>query len=408
MGVSSALTIAGLSLDRRREVATRPQPALLVRFGREVQEVLRRAGRIVRTVRLQVTMREVVPRVTRTVEVPASIALDELHDVLQVALGWTDLHLHRFETGTVCYSHPFEDWEENEVDERGVPLSALPPHFTYVYDFGDDWHHDIEIVGMGGAEPGCVDGGGTCPPKDCGGPQGYPELQEILRRPRHREHEHVREWVGDRLRPFDLAATDRKVRAVLGEAPASVRLLLAIVAEGVELTPGGRLPRVVVRAMQQHRPSWYPLDRPASVEEDLLPLAVLHDMMRRVGLLRLAKGVLWPTKAAADDRQLLRRLRFWFAAESFEVVVAERAAALLVARGPMSVDGLAQAVLPMLGFGWRRGSEPITAHDLRDELWRIGHQLEALDMFVDAGRLWQPGPSALTVLPGVPLLADLV
>jgi hypothetical protein len=29
-------------------------------------------------------------------------------------------------------------------------------------------------------------------------------------------------------------------------------------------------------------------------------------------------------------------------------------------------------------------------------------------MFVDAGRLWQPGPSALTVLPGVPLLADLV
>ena len=62
----------------------------------------------------------------------------------------------------------------------------------------------------------------------------------------------------------------------------------------------------------------------------------------------------------------------------------------------------------MLGHGWRRGGEPITAHDVRGELWRVGHQLEALDMIVDDGRLWQPGPSALTVLPGVALLADLL
>ena len=42
------------------------------------------------------------------------------------------------------------------------------------------------------------------------------------------------------------------------------------------------------------------------------------------------------------------------------------------------------------------------------ELWRIGHQLEALDMILDAGRLWRPGPSILTVLPGVALFADLL
>jgi hypothetical protein len=218
----------------------------------------------------------------------------------------------------------------------------------------------------------------------------------------------MREWVGDRLRPFDLAATDRKVRAVLGEVPESVRLLLAIVGQGVKLTPGGRLPRVTVRAMQQHRPSWYPLERPASVEEDLLPLAVLHDIMRQVGLLRLAKGVLWPTKAVADDREVVRRLRTWFAAGSFDLVVAERAAALLVAHGPTSIDDMARSLLPLLGYGWRRGADPITEHDVRGGLWRIGHQLEALDMILDAGRLWQPGSSALTVLPGVVLLADLL
>lgn len=353
-------------------------------------------------------MRDVVPPVTRMVDVPETITLDELHDVLQVALGWTDSHLHRFDTETARYSHPFEDWDEDEVDERGVRLSTLPPRFTYVYDFGDDWHHDIEIVGPGGEEPGCIDGDGPCPPEDCGGPHGYAELQEILRQPRHPDHQHMREWVGDWPRPFDLAVTDRKVRAVLGEVPESVRLLLATIGDGVKLTPGGRLPRVTVRAVQQHRPSWYPLDRPASIEEDLLPLTVLHDVLRRVGLLRLARGVLRPTKAAADDRQVLRRLRTWFVAGSFDLVVAERAAALLVARGAMSVDDMARTVLPMLGQSWRRGDEPLTEHDVRRELWRIGHQLEALDMIVDVRRLWQPGPSVLTVLPGVALLADLV
>lgn len=361
-----------------------------------------------RTLRLKATMRDVVPRVTRTVDVPESITLDELHDVLQVALGWTDSHLHRFETETAHYSYPFEDWDEDEVDERGVRLTALPPRFAYIYDFGDDWHHDIEVIGRGGTEPGCVDGEGRCPPEDCGGPHGYAELQVTLRRPRHPDHEHMREWVGDRFRPFDLIATDRKVRAVLGAAPESVRLLLAIVGEGVKLTPGGRLPRATVRAMQQHRPSWYPLDRPASIEEDLLPLAVLHDIMRRVGLLRLAKGVLRPTKAATDDREVVRRLRTWFAAGSFDLVVSERATALLVAHGPASVNDLAQRLRPLLGHGWRRGADPITEHDVRRELWRIGHQLEALDMIVDAGRCWQPGPSAMTVLPGAALLAELL
>jgi len=362
------------------------------------------------TIRLRVTLREVSPAVTRTVDVPDTTTLDELHEVLQVALGWTDSHLHSFDTGSVRYARPLEDedWDDDEVDERGVRLSALPPGFAYAYDFGDGWEHDIEVIGVGGAQPGCVDGAGDCPPEDCGGPHGYAELLQVLADPRHPDHAQLRDWVGDALRPFDLAAADGKVRAVLGEVPESVRLLLEAIGDGVKLTPGGRLPRVTVRAMQQHRPTWHPLDRPASIEEDLLPLAALHDIMRRVGLLRLAKGVLRPTKAAGDDRQVVRRLRSWFEAGTFDLIVAERAAALLVARGPMSADDLARAVLPLLGPGWRRGNNPITAGDLRSELWRIGHQLEALDMVVDAGRRWHPGPSILTVLPGVPLLAGLV
>ena len=115
-----------------------------------------------RTTRLQVTLREVEPKVRRLVDVPASITLDELHDVLQVALGWTDSHLHQHRTDSAVYSIASEGWDDgSDPDEQGVQLSALPPRFDYLYDFGDGWTHDVEVLGSGEDAPGCVDGEGT-------------------------------------------------------------------------------------------------------------------------------------------------------------------------------------------------------------------------------------------------------
>jgi hypothetical protein len=240
----------------------------------------------------------VEPKVERVIDVPAAITLDELHEVLQVALGWTDSHLHQFRTDATTYAVPFEklDHGEAEVDERGVPLSLLPTRFVYAYDFGDGWEHEIEMLGSGGDEPGCVGGDSACPPEDCGGPSGYAELLQALADIRHPEHQTMSAWVGDGLRPFDQDATSRRVRDAVGSVPDSVRLLLDLLADGVKLTPGGRLPRAVVRALQEYRPHWHPLARLASIEEDLQPLAALHDMLRHVRLLRLANGVLRPPR----------------------------------------------------------------------------------------------------------------
>lgn len=216
-----------------------------------------------KTVRLRVTMREVVPRVQRVLDVPRAITLDELHEVLQVAIGWTDSHLHQFRTDDAIYAVPLDDWEEDdEVDERGVRLSGLPTRFVYVYDLGDGWQHDVEVLGAGGDRAGCVGGQGACPPEDCGGVDGYADLLDALADPGHGEHEAMRTWVGDRLRPFDLEATTERVRDAVGAVPGSVRLLLGLLGDGVTLTPGGRLPRAVVRAVQAQRPSWYPLGGP--------------------------------------------------------------------------------------------------------------------------------------------------
>ena len=265
-----------------------------------------------KTTRLRVVLRDVEPAVARVIDVPASATLPELHDLLQAAIGWTDSHLHQFVTADATYGMeiPGADvWPEDQRDEDDALLTDLGAGFEYLYDFGDGWTHDIEVLGPGGPAPGCVDGYGACPPEDCGGPGGYVELLDVLADPAHPEHERMRGWVGNRLRPFDKATTDRRVRHVVGEVPESVRLLLDLAAGGIRLTPGGRLPRTVVRSMQEHRPYWHVLGRPAATEDDLRPLAALHDLLRQVGLLRLRHGVLTPTRSAGDDRAVVRRLR---------------------------------------------------------------------------------------------------
>ena len=194
------------------------------------------------TARLRATMRDVEPAVTRVIDVPSSATLPELHELLQAAIGWTDSHLHQFVTPQATYGMmiPGADvWPEDQRDETGARLADLGAEFEYLYDFGDGWTHDVEVLGRGGPAPACVDGHGACPPEDCGGPGGYAELLDVLADPAHPDHAHMRSWVGNRLRPFDRAATDERVRRVVGEVPESVRLLIDLLADGVDSLPAG-------------------------------------------------------------------------------------------------------------------------------------------------------------------------
>ncbi|MGD9531919.1 plasmid pRiA4b ORF-3 family protein [Pseudonocardia sp.] len=349
-----------------------------------------------RTSRLRITLRDVRPTVLRVVDVPASTRLPELHELLQVAVGWTDSHLHQFVVGGDVYGPPDPDatWQR---DETAVELRNLPAAFTYLYDLGDGWEHDVEVLGPGAAEPGCRYGEGDCPPEDCGGPPGHAELLAILADPADPEHARMREWVGERV-PFDQATTDELVRLTVGEVPASVRLVLDLAAGGVRLTPGGRLPRAFVRAVQERRPRWSVLDRPASIEEDLPPLAALHDVLRRVGLLRLSRGVVRPIRAAGDDGEVLRRLRSWFAREPFTGVLTELVVAVLVSGGPARTGELARRVLPFLG-GWTCDGGALGEEELTYPINGLSPVLQGLDLAERDRKGWKAGPSARSLLP---------
>ena len=253
-----------------------------------------------------------------------------------------------------------------------------------------------------------MDGHGACPPEDCGGPGGYAELLGVLADPAHPEHEQMRGWVGNRLRPFDRDATDQLVRRVVGVVPESVRLLLDFAADGVRLTPGGRLPRTVVRSMQQHRPHWHLLGRPAATEDDLPPLVVLHELLRSVGLLRLRHGVLARTRAAGDDLAAVRRLRSAFSPDTFATEITELTIAVLAAHGPANRLQLAGRVHQLLGRGWQRGGQPVTERDVQIAIAQQSPIMRGLDLIDDTERhAWTVGASARSLLPRAGMLAEV-
>ena len=42
---------------------------------------------------------------------PANLTLEQLHDVLQLAMGWEDCHMHDFRIGQKRFGKPRGDWQ---------------------------------------------------------------------------------------------------------------------------------------------------------------------------------------------------------------------------------------------------------------------------------------------------------
>ncbi len=171
---------------------------------------------------LKVTLQHIAPPIWRRV-LTNDCTLDELHDIIQVCVGWEGEHMHAFVVEGKQYTaidgvDPYE-----YHDSRSVRISDLVEqgsvHFRYDYDFGDDWKHIVEIEKTlqpedGIRYPRCVKGERACPPEDCGGPFGYPYLLDKIQDPEHEEHDETLEWVGGEFDPekFDLEEVNQELR----------------------------------------------------------------------------------------------------------------------------------------------------------------------------------------------------
>jgi hypothetical protein len=168
---------------------------------------------------LRIVLLGAEPSIWRTLQVPGRANLGWLHAVLQIAMGWTNSHLHHFLARNARYSDPRgnEDTafgEAPDQDEAKATLQQIAAkegvQFGYEYDFGDSWEHEITVQKILPAASGttalCLDGSRACPPEDCGGIWGYEELLKALKNPKHPEHKSMKEWVG---RGFDPDGFDK-------------------------------------------------------------------------------------------------------------------------------------------------------------------------------------------------------
>ncbi|EPD49455.1 hypothetical protein HMPREF1210_03354 [Paenisporosarcina sp. HGH0030] len=203
-----------------------------------------------------VTLNYVKPKVRRRIIVPETLDFYDLHSIIQTSVGWTNSHLFNFSIddsknnktiqlvgdeesvsenfGMAQYymkNPPEEGSYEFRMYQRFIRTQLLlardvdltkyvhdSPVFRYMYDFGDSWDHEVVLEQVvddyAYNYPQLLEGKGTCPPEDVGGPPGYDEFKRVMKDKDDPEHAGMKAWAeGQGYQKFNLA----KVNAVLKE-----------------------------------------------------------------------------------------------------------------------------------------------------------------------------------------------
>lgn len=189
-------------------------------------------------IRLKITLQDTEPAIWRRIEVPASITLKQLHPIIQAAMGWENAHLFRYSVGRQSIDGPGLSgtglYGQSNITAGRATLDDLTARgikrFSYLYDMGDSWEHDLHIEKALTAAPAVlyprfIDGAGRCPPEDVGGIPGFYNFLDALKNKRHPDHHHLIEWHGG---PFDANSLgeDQILKRLAMIAPRSLRKVL--------------------------------------------------------------------------------------------------------------------------------------------------------------------------------------
>lgn len=114
----------------------------------------------------------------RRIKIRSDSTITDLHYIIQIVMGWTDSHLHRFGIQGKDYGIAQIGGISFSDDPSLVKLSNFgwreKERFLYEYDFGDSWQHQIRVEAIVTPKsncfyPVCISGQRACPPEDCGG-----------------------------------------------------------------------------------------------------------------------------------------------------------------------------------------------------------------------------------------------
>lgn len=147
---------------------------------------------------IKISLLDTPSPIWRKVRIPTGLSFEDLHCVIQGAMGWENYHLYEFQTfdGELDTEQTIDDWLES-----GKTL-------FYNYDMGDYWEHRIELVKVmqrlpkeRGEYPTVLSYRGDCPPEDCGGVEGFYAMKQALDSKKGAAYREVKEWLGGTTLP---------------------------------------------------------------------------------------------------------------------------------------------------------------------------------------------------------------
>ena len=173
------------------------------------------------------------PTINRLLSLPPTLTFDKVHQVLQIAFGWTNSHMHDFNVSLIdendrkvgpmgprsCLNicpdpSDLPDELEESKAEADITLADVyekpewkdKVEIEYEYDHGDSWGHQLSLLGR--ATPGtnaqfgapndvkilCLTGQGHPAAEDAGGMFGWEDLKDAFKHPRKAESRERIEW----------------------------------------------------------------------------------------------------------------------------------------------------------------------------------------------------------------------
>jgi hypothetical protein len=165
----------------------------------------------------RIELKGIKPVIWRTFYVPSDTTLYRFQYFISYVMGWNGYHFYYYTINGEEYEKPDlgdaellnEEIEFSGKNNLGTRLDQLGlrkgSKIKYLYDYGDNWQHDLKVISMDyipkegedGLTPdkprvreyGCIDGARACPPEDIGGVGGYEEFLEALKNPGTEEYE---------------------------------------------------------------------------------------------------------------------------------------------------------------------------------------------------------------------------
>ncbi|RUS92294.1 hypothetical protein DSM106972_099540 [Dulcicalothrix desertica PCC 7102] len=146
---------------------------------------------------LKILLLGISPAIWRRVLVTSNSTIEDLHYTIQLAMGWSDMHLHNFRIHGRDYGITRTRGKIFSDLASEVKLATFgfreKEKFLYEYDFSISpvpggawrhwWRHQIRVEAIKVSEqdkfyPVCTGGKSVCPPEGCGGPWGFMKARE--------------------------------------------------------------------------------------------------------------------------------------------------------------------------------------------------------------------------------------